>query len=315
MVDTVSKFAPYIGRFAPSPTGLMHMGSLMAAVASYLEARRHAGRWLLRIEDLDPPREFPGASQSFLDTLERFGFTWDAAPIYQSKRSERYMEILQILRREGWVYPCSCSRKILREDGLIGVDGLRYSGRCRGVVHTNYEGLAYRVSVPDREYDFLDQVQGMQTQNLAQMVGDFVLRRADLLWAYQLAVVVDDADCGVTHIVRGADLLDSTPRQLYLQEILGFSHPQYLHIPVITNLQGEKLSKQTLAPALQTGAEAAQLWQALSLLWQAPPAQLRFAALGEVWEWAHLHWDTTKIPQKRSVAVTFDDDFEYKFQQ
>ncbi|QLI82905.1 tRNA glutamyl-Q(34) synthetase GluQRS [Chitinibacter fontanus] len=315
MLGTLSARTPYIGRFAPSPTGLLHMGSLMAAVASYLEAKRNAGVWLLRVEDLDPPREFPGATQSFLDTLERFGFCWDGPVVYQSQRHERYLEILQTLQEAGWVYPCSCTRKTLREDGLVGVDGLRYGGRCRGAGHVDGTGLAQRVKVPDQLYAFVDQVQGRQQQNLAAMVGDFVLRRADLLWAYQLAVVVDDADCGVTHIVRGADLLDSTPRQLFLQEILGFSHPQYLHIPVITNLQGEKLSKQTMAPALQSGVEAEQLWQALSLLWQSPPPRLRFVALADVWEWAYQHWDPARIPQKRSVAVTFDDDFEYKFQQ
>lgn len=315
MLDTLSARAQYIGRFAPSPTGLLHMGSLMAAVASYLEAKRHAGSWLLRVEDLDPPREFPGATQSFLDTLGRFGFCWDGLVVYQSQRHERYLEILHALQEAGWVYPCSCSRKMLREDGLVGVDGLRYGGRCRGAAPVDGASLAQRVMVPDKIYSFVDQVQGLQAQNLAEMVGDFVLRRADSLWAYQLAVVVDDADCGVTHIVRGADLLDSTPRQLFLQEILGFSHPQYLHIPVITNLQGEKLSKQTMAPALQTNGEAQQLWQALSLLWQSPPPQLRSATLADVWEWACQYWDVGKIPQKRSVAVTFDDDFEYKFQQ
>ncbi|WP_410498185.1 tRNA glutamyl-Q(34) synthetase GluQRS [Chitinibacter sp. S2-10] len=304
----------YVGRFAPSPTGLLHMGSLMAAVASFLEARIRGGQWLLRIEDLDPPREFAGAANSFLQTLSRFGLCWDGEPVWQSSRSQRYEEVLAILLEQGLAYPCRCTRKMLQQDGLIGVDGMRYSGRCRaaGLLH---EGrVAYRLRVPDAVCVVHDRVQGNITQNLQADVGDFVLKRADQYWAYQLAVVVDDADTGVTHIVRGADLLDSTPRQRYLQQILGLPQPEYLHIPVIANERGEKLSKQTLAPALRSGAEVTQLWQALYLLWQSPPERLRSGSLEQLWEWALQSWDVRKIPAKRSVAVTLDEEFQYKFQ-
>ncbi|XGA72841.1 tRNA glutamyl-Q(34) synthetase GluQRS [Chitinibacter sp. SCUT-21] len=302
-----------MGRFAPSPTGLLHMGSLMAAVASFLEAQRSNGLWLLRIEDLDPPREVAGASASFLSILSRFGFVWDGDVLYQSRRSERYAEVLAELLKNGQVYRCQCTRKVLLADGLRGIDGFRYVGRCRDSFLPDNGQVAYRLKVPDMEIDFLDGIQGFVRQNLQQELGDFVLRRADGFWAYQLAVVIDDADSGVTHIVRGADLLDSTPRQRYLQSVLAFSHPEYMHIPVISNAQGEKFSKQTLAPTLREGDEVQQLWDALYLLWQNPPAELRRADLAELWAWAKTHWHSGLIPPKRSVAVTLGQNFEYKF--
>jgi glutamyl-Q tRNA(Asp) synthetase len=305
----------YVGRFAPSPTGLLHMGSLMAAVASFLEAKVRSGRWLLRIEDLDPPRELPSAGQSFLTTLARFGFEWDGVVMWQSQRGERYQQVLEQLLAQGSVYRCTCTRKMLQADGLNGIDGLRYCGRCRGGVVAADVPCSYRLKVPDQDILVADRIQGLQRQNLARQLGDFILKRADGFWAYQLAVVIDDADCGVSHIVRGADLLDSTPRQRWLQQVLGVHEPEYLHIPVITNAEGQKLSKQTLAPALLDGAEVAQLWQALYLLWQQPPAALKVGSLFNLWDWAVQSWDVSKIPSKRSVAVTLDDKNEYKFLQ
>ncbi|WP_034619143.1 tRNA glutamyl-Q(34) synthetase GluQRS [Chitinibacter tainanensis] len=304
----------YVGRFAPSPTGLLHMGSLMAAVASFLEARTRGGRWLLRIEDLDPPREMSGAAETFPREMLRFGMQWDGEVIKQSQRHDRYQQVLDELLASQLAYRCSCSRKLLQADGQLGIDGFRYVGRCRDLLVPIDVQHAIRVKVPDEVTSVQDAVQGLIAHNLWRELGDFTVLRADGFWAYQLAVVVDDADCGVTHIVRGADLLDSTTRQCYLQQILGFSTPAYLHIPVITNSSGEKLSKQTLAPALLAENEVLQLWQALYLLWQEPPEYLRKVSLPELWAWAFAHWHAGKMPQKRSVAVTFDEKNEYKFQ-
>lgn len=303
----------YIGRFAPSPTGLLHMGSLMAAVASFLDARVNNGRWLLRVEDLDPPREMAGAAGAILTTLERFGFEWDGEVLWQSQREARYREVLAQLIGMGVVYSCACTRKMIQSDGLLGIDGVRYVGRCRGRTAFGLPNEAYRLMVSNELIGICDRVQGNVSQRLAVDLGDFVVKRADGMWAYQLAVVVDDADCGVTHIVRGADLLDSTPRQRYVQQLLNFPLPQYLHIPVIANSSGEKLSKQTLAPALLDGNEVGQLWQALYLLWQQPLIDLKAASLAELWAWAINSWDPSKIPKKRSVAVTIDGKNEYKF--
>ncbi|QLG87721.1 tRNA glutamyl-Q(34) synthetase GluQRS [Chitinibacter bivalviorum] len=313
MQTLTSQNSPYVGRFAPSPTGVLHMGSLMAAVASYLDARKNGGQWLLRIEDLDPPREVPGAAQSILSTLERFGFEWDGAVLWQSQRELRYRAMLERLIEAGAAYQCTCTRKMIQSDGLLGIDGARYVGRCRERSMMETVKAAYRIKVSNDLLEVVDRVQGVVSQRLFDDLGDFVIRRADGLWAYQLAVVVDDADSGVTHIVRGADLLDSTPRQRYVQQVLNLYQPQYLHIPVITNSRGEKLSKQTLAPALLSSNEAAQLWQALYLLWQQPLIDMKAAPLFELWEWALESWDVAKIPQKRSVAVTIDRKNEYKF--
>lgn len=282
------------------------MGSLMAALASCLMARVQKGRWLLRIEDLDPPREMPGATTRILSDLERFGFEWDGAVEYQSLRHDRYRAALDRLVVLGEAYPCTCSRKEVQSAGLHGVDGFRYAGMCRqGALHPERLARAWRLKVPDVCVVYRDGIQGPQSQNLFQEVGDFVLRRADGLWAYQLAVVVDDAEMGVTQVVRGADLLDSTPRQIWLQQLLGYSRPDYFHIPVITNAAGEKLSKQTQAPALLPDGEGAQLWQALHLLWQKPPEELMHSDVRDVWQWALQHWSVREIPQQRGAAVIF----------
>ena len=302
-----------VGRFAPSPTGDLHMGSLMAALASCLEAKKQGGRWLVRIEDLDPPREMPGASARILKDLERFGFEWDGPVVYQSARHARYREVLERLIAEGHVYPCACTRREIQAAGLVGVDGYRYDGRCRNGLPAGAKPRAWRLRVPDEYIGFDDGIQGRQGQNLQQEVGDFVLLRADGCWAYQLAVVVDDADQGVNQVLRGADLLDSTPRQIYLQRLLGGREPQYLHIPVIANAAGEKLSKQTLAPALRSGNEADQLWQALKLLWQSPPAELAGAQLHEVWQWAQANWSVGYMPHTRTVSVSIGPGFHYGF--
>lgn len=247
----------YRGRFAPSPTGPLHVGSLVSALASWLDARAHGGVWLVRIEDIDGPRTVPGAAEDILATLDRFGMHADEPPVWQSQRTARYEAVLDRLRATGLVYPCGCTRKEI-SDSLLSAHArnttLAYPGTCRDGLHGK-RARAWRLRVPDGDaavITFDDLWQGRQTQNLATDVGDFVLKRADDQWAYQLAVVVDDADAGITDIVRGADLLDSTARQIYLQQCLGVPTPTYLHVPAVTNDVGEKLSKQTGATALDS---------------------------------------------------------------
>jgi glutamyl-Q tRNA(Asp) synthetase len=254
----------YRGRFAPSPTGPLHFGSLVSALASWLDARAHRGVWLVRVEDIDGPRTVPGAAEDILATLERFGMHADETPIWQSRRKARYQQALEQLQPTGLVYPCGCTRKEIA-DSLLHAHArnttLAYPGTCRAGLHGKAP-RAWRLRVPDGDaaiIGFDDRWQGTQTQNLATEVGDFVLRRADDQWAYQLAVVVDDADAGITHIVRGADLMDSTARQIYLQQCLGVPTPRYLHVPVVTNEHGEKLSKQTGATALDSDRPLAAL--------------------------------------------------------
>jgi len=243
----------YIGRFAPSPTGPLHRGSLVAALASYLDAKAHHGQWLLRIEDVDEARTVPGAVEAILRCLVAFGMQWDGEVVWQSRRSALYQASFE--RLDGHAYPCGCTRREIA-DSRIGVanDGAAiYPGTCRTGLAPGKTARAFRLRVPDdtgTHITFDDRWFGQVTQNLATEAGDFVLKRADGYWAYQLAVVVDDADQQVTDVVRGADLLDSTPRQIYLQHLLGLPTPRYLHVPVVTNANGEKLSKQTGALAL-----------------------------------------------------------------
>ncbi len=289
----------YRGRFAPSPTGPLHFGSLVAAVGSYLDARSQGGEWLLRMEDVDAPRNVPGAAESILATLEVFGFEWDGPVLWQSARLEAYRETLERLRLAGLAYPCACSRKEIADSARhAAIDGgLAYPGTCRAGLPPGRTARAWRLRVDDRETAFVDRVQGPVVQHLERDVGDFVLLRADGQYAYQLAVVVDDASQGVTDVVRGADLLASTPRQIWLQHCLGYPAPRYAHLPVAVNDAGEKLSKQTLAPALQAGQAAAELVRALAFLGQTPPAELARATVAEVWAWARGHWRLAAIPR------------------
>ncbi|TDV32786.1 glutamyl-Q tRNA(Asp) synthetase [Paraburkholderia caballeronis] len=246
---------PYRGRFAPSPTGPLHFGSLVSALASYLDARAHEGAWLVRIEDIDGPRTVPGAADDILATLARFGMHADEPPEWQSRRIDRYRAALDRLTADGHVYPCGCTRKEIADSQLHAHQRnttLIYPGTCRNGLHGK-PPRAWRLRVPDGDaalIRFDDRWQGPQQQDLATEVGDFVLLRADGQWAYQLAVVVDDAAAGITHVVRGADLLDSTARQIWLQRCLGVPTPAWMHVPVVTNAHGEKLSKQNGAQPL-----------------------------------------------------------------
>ena len=243
--------APYRGRFAPSPTGPLHFGSLVAALGSYLDARAQGGEWLLRIENIDAPRTVPGAEASILNTLEALGFTWDGPVVRQSERLDVYHGALVRLQAEGLVYPCACTRsEIAARTSEASVDGgLLYPGTCRAGLPAGVAARAWRLRVPDREFAFVDRVQGAHRQNLEREVGDFVLLRADGQYAYQLAVVVDDALQGVNAVVRGVDLLDSTARQIWLQQCLGVPTPTYAHLPVVVNASGPASPKSAKAQA------------------------------------------------------------------
>ncbi|HEZ2178978.1 TPA: tRNA glutamyl-Q(34) synthetase GluQRS [Neisseria meningitidis] len=293
----------YTGRFAPSPTGLLHISSLLTAAASYADARSNGGKWLVRMEDLDPPREMPGAASHILHTLEAFGFEWDGEVAYQSRRYALYEETLCRLKTAGLVYPCHCSRKDWQAGARRGADGFVYNGRCR---HPGQRPApqgkqpAWRIRVPDRVIGFSDGIVGGYAQNLAGDIGDFVLLRADGYWAYQLAVVADDAEQSVTHIVRGQDLLVSTPRQIYLQQCLGVPTPQYAHLPLLTNAQGQKWSKQTLAPALDLNRREQLLRQVFRYL-KLPEAP-ETDRPAELLDWAVAHWDMGKVPKHAITA-------------
>jgi glutamyl-Q tRNA(Asp) synthetase len=279
----------YRGRFAPSPTGPLHAGSLVAALASWLDARAHGGAWLVRIEDLDPPRELPGAAEDILQTLADFGLESDEPIVRQSRRGALYHTALERLRAAGLVYACKCSRSEViaaaREHGLpAGV----YPGTCRELGLADGPGRALRVRVPKEPVSFTDRACGEYVQNLELEVGDFVLRRADGYWSYQLAVVVDDAAQRITDVVRGADLLDNTPRQIALQRMLGLAQPRYLHVPVVLAPDGQKLSKQTGATALDRGDPVSGLQRATAFLGMPPgPARSRAKLLLAAVLWWH----------------------------
>ena len=288
----------YRGRFAPSPTGALHFGSLIAAVGSYLQARHHHGQWWVRIEDLDPPREVAGSADLILRTLDGCGLHWDGEICYQSKRSNAYLEALERLHTAGVLYPCHCSRKQIAETiANRGSPTSVYPGTCRTQAYTSRHGHALRVNTEAQQISFRDIIQGDYRSILDHDSGDFVVQRADGLFAYQLAVVVDDAEQGMTEIVRGSDLLDSTPGQIYLQQQLGLTTPDYLHLPIVTNEAGEKLSKQTFARPLGLTDPLPDLWQALDFLGQKPPMALKNASLDEFWQWAHQHWTIEMIPR------------------
>jgi len=291
---TASNSSSYIGRFAPTPSGYLHFGSLVAALASYLDARASGGRWLLRMEDLDPPREEPGAQAAILKALESYGFEWDGEMVRQSERHDAYAEVLNRLFNHGLAYACTCSRKQL--EPYHGI----YPGLCRNAGHSQ-DDAAIRLRVPELAYHFNDRVQGEFRQHLGREVGDFVIRRRDGLYAYQLAVVLDDAWQGVTDIVRGADLLDSTPRQLYLQELLGLPQPRYLHVPLITQPDGNKLGKSYRSTPLAEDQATALLLRALRALGQMPGNELDAATPREVLNWGIAHWDAGLIPRTLSV--------------
>jgi glutamyl-Q tRNA(Asp) synthetase len=279
----------YIGRFAPSPTGPLHLGSLVTALASYLDARSHGGAWHVRIEDIDEPRTVTGAADSILHTLQALGFAWDGPVVYQTQRHPAYVSALEQLQARDLIYPCGCTRKEIADSQTpLQADGApRYPGTCRPGLAPGKTARAWRIRVPEQTITFTDRLCGPQTENLAAQTGDFVLKRADGLWAYQLAVVEDDAALGVTHVVRGQDLLFSTARQIYLQQQLGYLTPSYCHVPLVLAADGEKLSKQNGAAALDIYNPLACLNQAWAHFHLAPIPATSLAAW---WTQAQASW-------------------------
>lgn len=296
----------YRGRFAPSPTGPLHFGSLTAALGSYLQARSRGGEWYVRMEDLDTPRTVAGAADSILRSLEAHGLYWDGPIMFQSSRNDAYHAALDTLAHTDLVFPCACSRREIADFGLMGIEGPVYPGTCRDGAAAPPDACAIRVRTTSAPVEVFDELQGPIRQRLEREVGDFVVRRADGLFSYQLAVVVDDAAQGITEVVRGSDLLNSTPRQVYLQQLLGLGTPGYIHLPIVADEAGRKLSKQTAAPALDDSLPVPALWEALAFLEQAPPPALRSASLPEFWEWAIANWDLERVPRQRTITARAD---------
>ena len=292
----------YLGRFAPSPTGPLHFGSLVAAVGSFLDARHVGGRWTVRIDDLDRPRTVAGAAEDILRTLEAFALHWDGPVVYQSDRDPAYAAALETLRREGHAFACACSRREVREAGLPGPAGPVYPGTCRRGLPAGRRGRCWRLLTADARVSFRDAARGEQRSHVETEIGDFVIRRADRLFAYHLACVVDDGELGATHVVRGGDLLECTAPQVLLQQRLGLPSPQYLHLPVALGPAGTKLSKQTMAPAADRHQAPALLHRVLAFLGQAPPPELAGAAPAEQLTWAIRHWDRARLPRAAALA-------------
>lgn len=293
----------YIGRFAPSPTGPLHLGSLVAALASYLHAHAHSGQWLVRMEDLDPPREQPGAAAEILRSLEAHGLHWHGSVLYQSDRLNAYAEALEQLQSADLIYACDCTRQDLQAMGGI------YNGRCRQRMVDTSKPHALRLKLygtpqfPATQLSFTDLLQGEQWQDLQHAAGDPIVKRKDGLFAYQLAVVVDDIAQGVTHVIRGMDLLEVTARQIVLFKLLGSEAPAFGHVPLVLNDSGQKLSKQNLAPALDSTRAANNLWQALGFLGQNPPTDFGTVSgtdsVDEILAWARNHWNNHSLPPSK----------------
>ncbi|BBP05870.1 glutamyl-Q tRNA(Asp) synthetase [Sulfuriferula plumbiphila] len=300
MARMVHTDSPYIGRFAPSPTGPLHLGSLVAALGSYLQARVNDGQWHLRMEDLDTQRCMPAAADDILHALERFGFKWDGAVVYQSQRLPAYRAALDHLQATGQVYGCACTRREIADSSLHGIEGAVYPGTCRHGVPSGRAVRAQRVHTDNTLICFDDVLQGRVCQQLQADLGDFVVLRADGIFAYQLAVVVDDAQLGVTEVVRGADLLASTPRQIYLQNLLRLPHPTYLHLPVALNATGQKLSKQSNAPTLNPHNPLADLCRAMAFLSHPVPDDVD--TLDGFWRWARSAWRPQQLLRMGNMA-------------
>jgi glutamyl-Q tRNA(Asp) synthetase len=292
----------YRGRFAPSPTGPVHFGTLIAAVGSYLQAKKNNGDWLLRMEDVDITRKVEGADSDILNTLECFGFEWQGEVIYQSQQTPYYQEALEKLISQSLVFPCLCSRKKLATQTSV-LKSTVYPGTCRHRTLPETRPHSLRVVATNMTIEFNDRVMGKQSQNIEQECGDFVIKRRDGLFAYQLAVVVDDALQGITEIVRGADLLDSTPRQIYLQRLLGYSTPAYCHLPLAVDTSGNKISKSEGAARVDPGHTRELLVNTLRFLGQKPPPELPASSLDDIWRWAIENWQIEQIPSTENIAL------------
>lgn len=284
----------YIGRFAPTPTGPLHSGSLVAALASFLDARSAQGKWLVRIENTDPPREQPGASTEILRALEAHHLYWDDEATFQSQRTAIYKAATNTFLNQQLAYYCTCSRLQLKGHNI-------YPGTCRHHLTPPESPSAIRVLCKDINIVFDDRIQGLQSHAIDRETGDFIIYRKDDLPAYQLATAVDDVEQGITHVMRGCDLLDSTPRQMYLHHLLGMTSPSYAHIPVLAKKDGQKLSKQNLATPLNLKSCKSNLFQALTFLQQNPPSTLQDQSIEEILNWATRHWIPKNIPATPSI--------------
>lgn len=294
------------GRFAPSPTGAPHFGTLLAAVASHLNARASGDRWLLRIEDIDPGRCVPGAADQMLRTLEQHGLHWDGTPLFQSTRREAYQAALEQLLREKKAFPCACSRRDL-DSATMGIDTKVYPGTCRAGIRPGLSAHSVRLFVQPCDIQFIDGVYGPQQQALHRAVGDFIIQRGDDVFAYQLAVVVDDAFQGITQVVRGADLLPSTARQIYLQQQLRLSTPSYAHIPLVCDAAGHKLSKSGGAASIDRQPPHINLIRALKLLGLQPLPELD--STDDLLDWAASVW---RLPRVDSPSPNAPRDARYE---
>jgi len=298
----------YRGRFAPSPTGPLHFGSLLAAISSYAPARQAQGKWLVRIEDVDLPRCDSSSTKSILTALETYGMQWDEEIIYQSQRDKYYQSALDILSHKNSIYHCGCTRKEINKI-TPSIESINiYPGTCRNGIPKGKTARSIRMRTNSTPISFEDNVQGKFIQNIAHEVGDFIIKRADNLFAYQLAVVVDDEEQGITDIVRGSDMLDSTPRQIFLQQQLDYFTPRYTHIPLAINSDGQKLSKQTKAPAIRLNDPRPILISALNFLHQQVPNELRDTDIETIWSWAIHNWSTNKIPSQQGLPYRDSDE-------
>ena len=292
------KTTSYRGRFAPSPTGPVHFGTLIAAVGSYLQARTNNGKWLIRMEDVDTTRKLEGSDKEILDTLEAFGFEWDGEIIYQSEQTEHYENALQQLISRSLVFPCTCTRK-----QLTSSNNSIYPGTCRSKLLPNEDEHALRLLAKDITIEFSDRVMGKQSQNIAYQCGDFVIKRRDALFAYQLAVVVDDAMQNITEIVRGSDLLDSTPRQIYIQQLLGYQTPAYCHLPLAVDSNGDKISKSEGGARVDVNNKEKLVCKVLEFLGQNPPLDLADSDIDDIWKWSIDNWNVNNVPGDNKCVI------------
>ena len=299
-------------RFAPSPTGPLHFGSLVAAMASYLDAKSNQGIWIVRMEDLDTPRCSHDAAYDILRTLEAFGLNWDEEILYQSRRTSAYQDALQQLQNGSVIYPCCRTRKEISDSVVRGIEGIIYPGTCRNGIPESRQARTWRVHTDSQHFpspplyshvEFEDMLQGPLKQHLENEIGDFIVKRADGLFSYQLAVVVDDAFQNITHVVRGSDLITSTPRQIHLQHLLNLPTPTYMHLPIAVNAQSEKLSKQTLAPSIGVDEAVTKIQAALTFLRQQPPDILRQGSIEEIINWAILNWKPEQLINCRQLPA------------
>ena len=287
---------PGRGRFAPSPTGELHFGSIVAAVASFLDARSRGDEWLVRIDDIDARRVAPGASAAIVRELERLGLHWDGDIVHQSARTDLYAAALEALQAGGHCFPCACTRR--------EVGGRVYPGTCRDGVPAGREARSVRVRAGAGSIGIEDLVQGPCRQDLDRDIGDFLVYRADGVFAYHLATAFDDTEQGITRVVRGADLLISTLPQVYLQDLLSRRRPEYAHVPVATNRKGEKLGKRTRAPPTRLRPASLVAWDALRFLAHSPPARLAGTPPEELWSWAIGEWDLARVPRVAARMTT-----------